>query len=651
MIVFAKRLLRLVFMNRYKVVKQLGDGTYGTVWKAINRQSNEVVAIKKMKRKFYSWEECMSLREVKSLRKLNHPCIVKLKEVIRENDELFFVFEFLECNLYQLTKDRDKYFPESRVRNWCYQILQGLAYTHKQGFFHRDMKPENLLASKDTVKVADYGLAREIRSRPPYTDYVSTRWYRAPEVLLRSPYYNAPIDIFAMGAIMAELYTLRPLFPGSSEADEIYKICSVLGTPTAQTWPEGLKLAAAMNFRFPQFAPTPFSKIIPHACPEAVDLMTAMCHWDPNKRPTAVQCLQHPYFSIGVRPSIPVATSPATGDRPSSHSFMIPGKDATNLEDRNGMKQPKQWAETAPPLRQGDHAHVGDQNGSQQAGAGPRTSNNSNQNGSSALSRQNSNGLGRMLPPAAHFSSSANNSFTSGNNLAPLQLPIRQPLVGGGAGVSRRPSDVMPAAAGAGGLVTLGGSGNLNSRLVQDGGSGGGGQPSRPSFAGFGQLHRDESDLSRLNDLSPPPPAGPQSRAPSNGSVGAGRRRVSGVANDSGGGGILSSVILDRIKPPEETHIDDSMLAGLLPPGVTKYGGGSGNVSRESAVSGSSLPPGVTRNPGGKRVSDVATHQLPPLVSRGSGVDSSALPPPGPLGPIRMPGQVGMAGGGGRNRY
>jgi len=76
---------------------------------------------------------------------------------------------------------------------------------------------ENLLASKDTVKVADYGLAREIRSRPPYTDYVSTRWYRAPEVLLRSPYYNAPIDIFAMGAIMAELYTLRPLFPGSSE--------------------------------------------------------------------------------------------------------------------------------------------------------------------------------------------------------------------------------------------------------------------------------------------------------------------------------------------------------------------------------------------------------------------------------------------------
>jgi len=150
-------------MNRYKVVKQLGDGTYGSVWKAINRATSEVVAIKKMKRKFYSWEECMNLREVKSLRKLNHPCVVKLKEVIRENDELFFVFEFLDCNLYQVIKDRDRYLPESRLRNWAFQIMQGLAYVHKHGYFHRDMKPENLLVARDCVKIADFGLAREIR--------------------------------------------------------------------------------------------------------------------------------------------------------------------------------------------------------------------------------------------------------------------------------------------------------------------------------------------------------------------------------------------------------------------------------------------------------------------------------------------------------
>merc|ERR1719198_380313 len=104
-------------MNRYKVTKTLGDGTYGSVLKGQNKQSGEVVAIKRMKRKFYSWEECMALREVKSLKKLSHPNIVKLKEVIRENDELHLVFEFMETNLYSLIKDRAKGLPEHQIRN------------------------------------------------------------------------------------------------------------------------------------------------------------------------------------------------------------------------------------------------------------------------------------------------------------------------------------------------------------------------------------------------------------------------------------------------------------------------------------------------------------------------------------------------------
>ena len=206
-------------MERYKITMTLGDGTYGSVVKATNKQTNEEVAIKKMKKKFYSWEECMALREIKSLRKLNHPSIVKLKEVIRVNDDLYFVFEFMELNIYQLMKDRTSNFPEKEVKSIMYQTLLGLAYMHKHGFFHRDMKPENLLAKGDIVKIADFGLAREIRSRPPFTDYVSTRWYRAPEILLRSTNYNSPVDIFACGAIMAELYMLRPLFPGNNETD------------------------------------------------------------------------------------------------------------------------------------------------------------------------------------------------------------------------------------------------------------------------------------------------------------------------------------------------------------------------------------------------------------------------------------------------
>ncbi|XP_069000907.1 LOW QUALITY PROTEIN: serine/threonine-protein kinase ICK-like [Embiotoca jacksoni] len=287
-------------MNRYTTIRQLGDGTYGSVILGRSLESGELVAIKKMKRKFYSWEECMNLREVKSLKKLNHANVIKLKEVIRENDHLYFIFEYMKENLYQLMKDRSRLFPESAVRNIMFQILQGLTFIHKHGFFHRDMKPENLLCmGPELVKIADFGLAREIRSRPPYTDYVSTRWYRAPEVLLRSTSYSSPIDQWAVGCIMAELYTLRPLFPGSSEVDTIFKICQVLGTPKKNDWPEGYQLASAMNFRWPQCVPSNLKTLIPNASPEAIHLMTDLLQWDPKKRPASAQALRYSYFHVG----------------------------------------------------------------------------------------------------------------------------------------------------------------------------------------------------------------------------------------------------------------------------------------------------------------------------------------------------------------
>ncbi|NXQ97967.1 MAK kinase, partial [Sagittarius serpentarius] len=287
-------------MNRYTIMKQLGDGTYGSVLMGKSNESGELVAIKRMKRKFYSWDECMNLREVKSLKKLNHANVIKLKEVIRENDHLYFIFEYMKENLYQLMKDRNKLFPESVIRNMMYQILQGLAFIHKHGFFHRDMKPENLLCiGPELVKIADFGLARELRSQPPYTDYVSTRWYRAPEVLLRSSIYSSPIDMWAVGSIMAELYTLRPLFPGTSEVDEIFKICQVLGTPKKSDWPEGYHLASAMNFRFPQCVPISLKTLIPNASNEAIQLMSDTLNWNPKKRPTASQALKYPYFQVG----------------------------------------------------------------------------------------------------------------------------------------------------------------------------------------------------------------------------------------------------------------------------------------------------------------------------------------------------------------
>ncbi|XP_041483761.1 serine/threonine-protein kinase dyf-5-like [Lytechinus variegatus] len=315
-------------MNQYQLQKQLGDGTYGSVILGCRFDNGEKVAIKKMKKKFYSWNECMELREVKSLKKLNHANIVKLKEVVREDNILYFVFEYMQENLYELMKGRVKLIAEPVIRNIVYQILQGLAYIHKNGFFHRDMKPENLLCcGPELIKIADFGLARETRSRPPYTDYVSTRWYRAPEVLLRSTKYSSPIDMWAVGCIMAELYTLRPLFPGSSEVDEIFKITTILGTPKKEEWVEGYRLASQMNFKFPQCVAMPLKTIIPNASPEALQLIRDMLAWDPQKRPTAAQCLKYKYFQVGVG-ELGAKVQPST--RQQQQPNQLPQREAPN---------------------------------------------------------------------------------------------------------------------------------------------------------------------------------------------------------------------------------------------------------------------------------------------------------------------------------
>jgi len=158
-----------------------------------------------------------------------------LKEVLQHNSELVLVFEYFHLNLYQFYmtfREKLQSIPERLIRHLMRQTLEGLGHMHRNGYFHRDLKPENLLVYNNKLKIIDFGLVKEIRSRPPFTDYISTRWYRAPELLLNSTNYNSPVDIFALACIMVELYNLSPLFCGTSQVDQLFRIFKVMGTPS-----------------------------------------------------------------------------------------------------------------------------------------------------------------------------------------------------------------------------------------------------------------------------------------------------------------------------------------------------------------------------------------------------------------------------------
>lgn len=280
-------------MDNYKFIRNIAEGGFGSVKQAVNKTTGEIVAIKKLNKKYYSWEECLELREIKVLRKIIHPNLIKLKEAVRVNDDLYLVFEYCDTNLYTLLKESQE-FEEIRIKEIVKDILLGLCELHKGGFFHRDLKPENVLIHRHTAKICDFGLAKEIRTQPPFTDYVSTRWYRAPEILLKGRRYNWQVDIFALGCIMVEMYTKVPLFPGSSELDQLSRYCSILGTPNE--WAEGVRMASQINYRFPHSIGVPFEAIMPNASPEAIEFLNAILVWDPRLRPSAEMCLNHQYF-------------------------------------------------------------------------------------------------------------------------------------------------------------------------------------------------------------------------------------------------------------------------------------------------------------------------------------------------------------------
>jgi serine/threonine protein kinase len=291
-------------MDKYKIQNLIGDGTYGTVWKGLNLENGDTIAIKKLKNKVKSWEECIKMKEIKALSKLkNHKNIIRLLEVIRENTgDVFMIFEYGENNLTDFIekhRNSNRKIPEEKIKDIIYEIASGLAHTHSNGFFHRDLKPENIMFVKGYIKIADFGLATEIPNPyiiPNMTEYVCTRWYRAPECILKSTNYSWMIDVWALGCIMIEMYLLYPAFPGSTNFDQLVKIVEILGTPQFNDWPDGYRLIQIMNFKFPDIKGMTIQAYVNEASPQVVDFLKMIFNYDPLKRPNCTKIIKHEIF-------------------------------------------------------------------------------------------------------------------------------------------------------------------------------------------------------------------------------------------------------------------------------------------------------------------------------------------------------------------
>lgn len=287
-------------MHKYRLLSKKGEGTFSEVLKAQSIKSGKHVAIKCMKNTFDSIDQVNNLREIQALRRLaGHPNIIKLHEILYDEPtgRLALVFELMDMNVYEAIKGRRHYLPEAKTKHYMFEILKGLDHMHRNGIFHRDVKPENLLLLDDEIKLADLGSCRGIYSRQPFTEYISTRWYRAPECLLTDGYYGFKMDLFAAGCVWFEIVALFPLFPGQNEMDQIQKIHNVLGTPSPDLLASKFKRNAShMDFNFPEKKGTGIERFIPHAEAECVELMQKLLRYDPDDRILARQALRDPYF-------------------------------------------------------------------------------------------------------------------------------------------------------------------------------------------------------------------------------------------------------------------------------------------------------------------------------------------------------------------
>jgi len=291
--------------DRWKLVREMGCGAYGFVISAADEISGETVAIKMVTRAFERVQLAKrALREITLLRHFSHENITGLIDVdcSPNLDEIYIFMEPMEADLHQIIKSGQKLTNE-HVQYFVYQILRGLKYVHSASVVHRDLKPGNLLVNADCeLKICDFGLSRGFSSSAEaptiMTEYVATRWYRAPEIMLAFRGYNTAIDVWSVGCIIAELLLGKPLFKGKDYVDQLNKILDVLGTPEEDVIHKvGSEKAQAYLRSLPNRRTVPFQKLLPSADPQALDLLKQLVTFDPAERLTAPQALAHPWLS------------------------------------------------------------------------------------------------------------------------------------------------------------------------------------------------------------------------------------------------------------------------------------------------------------------------------------------------------------------
>lgn len=289
--------------EKYQFIKQIGHGAYGVVVSALDRNSNTKVAIKKVPKAFEDLIDAKRiLREIKILGYCDHENLISLLDVQKPQartgfEDIYIITDLMETDLHRVVYSRQE-LSDEHIQYFIYQILRAVLYLHSANIIHRDLKPSNILLNKNCdLKICDLGLARGFGMGGELTEYVVTRWYRAPEIILDASHYSKAIDIWSAGCIFAELIGRAPLFPGEDYLDQVQRIIAVLGMPSTEDINFiGNESAKKYIRNLPRRQRVPWSTLYPKANPVALDLLNNMLVFNPSKRLTVEQCLEHPYF-------------------------------------------------------------------------------------------------------------------------------------------------------------------------------------------------------------------------------------------------------------------------------------------------------------------------------------------------------------------